>query len=128
MEPTHGDPWADEKRFRNPFWVPVLKALGIRYRLPNHMRNTYATMLLMAGATPAYAAKQMGHSVEMFWSVYSKWLDDGQGNIEQAKLESFIGQNSPGTPLKTKIAIRLCFIKAKLERVMGIEPTFSHVS
>ena len=100
MEPTHGDPWADEKRFRNPFWVPVLKALGIRYRLPNHMRNTYATMLLMAGATPAYAAKQIGHSVEMFWSVYSKWLDDGQGKIEQTKLESFIGQNSPGTPLK----------------------------
>lgn len=33
VEPTHGDPWADEKRFHNPFWVPVLKALGIRYRL-----------------------------------------------------------------------------------------------
>lgn len=100
VEPTHGEPWADEKRFHNPFWVPVLKALGIRYRLPNHMRHTYATMLLMAGATPAYAAKQMGHSVEMFWSVYSKWLDDDQGDIEQAKLESFIGQNSPGTPLQ----------------------------
>ncbi len=100
VEPTHGEPWADEKRFHNPFWVPVLKALGIRYRLPNHMRHTYATMLLMAGATPAYAAKQIGHSVEMLLNVYSKWLDNGQGNIEQAKLESFIGQNSPGTPLK----------------------------
>lgn len=84
------------------------------------MRHTYPTMLLMEGATAAYAAKQMGHSVEMFWSVYSKWLDDDQGDIEQAKLESFIGQNSPGTPpKKTKIAISLCFIKAKLERVMG---------
>ncbi|SUY78121.1 Site-specific recombinase XerD [Comamonas testosteroni] len=78
----------------------MLKALGIRYRPPNHMRHTYATMLLMAGATPAYAAKQMGHSVEMFLNVYSKWLDDGQGDIEQAKLESFIGQNSPRTPPK----------------------------
>lgn len=99
-DPTHGEPWADDKRFRNPFWVPMLKALGIRYRPPNNMRHTYATMLLMAGATPAYAAKQMGHSVEMFLNVYSKWLDDAQGDIEQAKLESFIGQNSPGTPLK----------------------------
>lgn len=95
----HSIDW-NKKRFRNPFWVPMLKALGIRYQPPNHMRHTYATMLLMAGATPAYAAKQMGHSVEMFLNVYSKWLDDGQGDIEQAKLESFIGQNSPGTPLK----------------------------
>lgn len=100
VDPTHGEPWVDDKRFRNPFWVPMLKALGIRYRPPNNMRHTYATMLLMAGATPAYAAKQMGHSVEMFLNVYSKWLDDGQGDIEQAKLESFIGKNSPGTPLK----------------------------
>ena len=47
-------------------------------------------MLPMAGATPAYAAKQMGHSVELFLSVYSKWIDDGHGDLEQAKLECFI--------------------------------------
>lgn len=96
VDQTHGEPWADDKRFRNPFWVPMLKALGIRCRPPNNMRHTFATMLLMAGETPAYAAKQMGHSVEMFLNVYSKWLDDGQGDLEQAKLESFIGQ----TPLQ----------------------------
>lgn len=84
VDQTHGEPWADDKRFRNPFWVPMLRALGIRYRPPHNMRHTYATMLLMAGATPAYAAKQMGHSVEMFLNVYSKWLDDGQGDTEQA--------------------------------------------
>lgn len=100
VDPTHGEAWEDDKRFRNPFWVPMLKALGVRYRPPNNMRHTYATMMLMAGATPAYAAKQMGHSVEMFLNVYSKWLDDGQGDLEQAKLERFIGQNSHGAPLK----------------------------
>ena len=66
VDPTHGEPWADDKRFRNHFWVPMLKALGIRYRRPNHIRHTYATMLLMAGDTLACAAKQMGYSVEIF--------------------------------------------------------------
>ncbi|MFT3815472.1 MAG: tyrosine-type recombinase/integrase [Acidovorax sp.] len=98
LDPRYGTPWVDERAFRRSFWTPALKALGIRYRPPNNARHTFATMLLMAGATPAYAAKQMGHSVEMFLSVYSKWLDDGHGDLEQAKLERFISPNSPGTP------------------------------
>ena len=69
VDPKYGEPWINDKRFRNPYWVPMLRALGIRYRPPNNMRHTYATMLLMAGATPAYAAAQMGHSVEMFLNV-----------------------------------------------------------
>ena len=44
VDPTHGEPWADDKRFRNHFWVSMLKALGIRYRRPNHMRHTYAAI------------------------------------------------------------------------------------
>ncbi len=102
LDPRYGTPWVDERAFRRSFWTPALKALGIRYRPPNNSRHTFATMLLMAGATPAYAAKQMGHSVEMFLSVYSKWIDDGHGDLEQAKLERFIGQNSPATPLDQK--------------------------
>ncbi len=98
LDPRYGTSWVDERAFRRSFWTPALKALGIRYRPPNNARHTFATMLLMAGATPAYAAKQMGHSVEMFLSVYSKWLDDGHGDLEQAKLERFIGPNSLATP------------------------------
>ena len=30
---------------------------------------------LMAGANPAFMARQLGHSVEMFFRVYSKWID-----------------------------------------------------
>lgn len=102
LDPRYGTPWVDERAFRRSFWTPALKALGIRYRPPNNARHTFATMLLMAGATPAYAAKQMGHSVEVFLSVYSKWIDDGHGDLEQAKLERFIGQNSPATPQEQK--------------------------
>lgn len=49
----------------------------------------------------------------MLWSVYSKWLDDDQVDIEQAKLESFIGQNSPGTPPKNKDRDKSLFYKGK---------------
>ena len=49
----------------------------------------------------------------MLWSVYSKWLDDDQVDIEQAKLESFIGQNSPGTPPKNKDRDNSLFYKGK---------------
>ena len=43
-----------------------MKALGIRYRPPYNTRHTYATMMLMAGMTPAFCAKQLGHSVDIF--------------------------------------------------------------
>jgi integrase len=89
-DPRYLTPWLDERAFRRTYWTPVLKKLGIRYRPPNNMRHTYATMLLMAGAKPAYAAKQMGHSVEMFLGTYSKWIDGGHDELEQGKLESFI--------------------------------------
>lgn len=90
-DPRYGTPWLDERAFRRSYWTPVLKKLGVRYRPPNNMRHTYATMLLMAGARPAYGAKQMGHSVEMFLGTYAKWIDGGQDDVEQNKLESFIG-------------------------------------
>ncbi|VBC91783.1 Bbp50 [Burkholderia pseudomallei] len=31
--------------------------------------------MLMAGMTPAFCAKQLGHSVEMFLTTYSKWIE-----------------------------------------------------
>ncbi|KGS55144.1 putative phage integrase [Burkholderia pseudomallei MSHR5613] len=44
------------------------------------MTHCYATAMLMAGMTPAFCAKQLDHSVEMFLTTYSKWIDgDGAG-------------------------------------------------
>jgi integrase len=69
LDPRYGTPWTEERAFRRSYWTPLLKRLGIRYRAPNESRQTYATMLLMAGRTPAWCAKQMGHSVEIFCRV-----------------------------------------------------------
>jgi integrase len=94
LDPRYAEPWREERAFRRSYWTPALKALGIRYRKPYNMRHTYATMMLMAGMTPAFCAKQLGHSVEVFLSTYAKWLDGGQNDVEMARMETALGRNS----------------------------------
>ncbi|CAD5376774.1 Integrase [Pseudomonas sp. OF001] len=69
-------------------WRPTLKALGIRYRPPYNCRHTYATMCLMAGMTPAFIAKQLGHSVQMLLSTYAHWISGESDWAELAKLQN----------------------------------------
>jgi integrase len=90
-DPRTGERWTDDEPPRELYWRPCLKRLGIRYRSPYETRHTYATMLLMAGATPAWGAKQMGHSLEQFLRTYARWIDGGQNAVEMAKLDAFIG-------------------------------------
>lgn len=87
QDPRYRTAWADERAFRRSYWEPALKVLGIRYRQPYDMRHTYATAMLMAGMTPAFCARQLGHSVEIFLRTYSKWLDGPQNSREMDKLE-----------------------------------------
>jgi integrase len=89
-DPRMEQPWGDERAFRRSFWTPVLKLLGIRYRRPYNMRHTYATTMLMAGMNPAFCARQLGHSVEMFHRTYAKWLDGEQNDREMERLEATI--------------------------------------
>lgn len=90
LDPRYGTPWLEERAFRRSYWTPMLKRLGIRYRPPNHMRHTYATMMLMAGRTPGWCATQMGHSIEMFLRTYSKWLHGDQDDREIDALEAWL--------------------------------------
>jgi integrase len=100
QDPRYGTPWVEERAFRRSYWTPTLKRLGIRYRRPYNMRHTYATMLLMAGLRPAFCAKQLGHSVEIFLRTYSKWLDGPQNDREMAQLEAAL--LSPDSPQESK--------------------------
>jgi integrase len=90
LDPRYGTPWLEERAFRRSYWTPALKRLGIRYRSPRHLRHTYATMMLMAGRTPAWCARQLGHSVEMFLRTYSKWLGGTQDAQELRGLEDWL--------------------------------------
>lgn len=93
-DPHHGAAWADEKAWKKRCWVPSLKRLGIRYRPPYNTRHTYATTLLMRGVKTAFAAKQMGHSRQVFDSTYARWIDGDSDDLEMAKLED----SSPALP------------------------------
>jgi integrase len=98
-DPRYNEGWYEERAFRRSFWEPVLKALSMRYRRPYNCRHTYATAMLMAGMTPAFCAKQLGHSVEMFLKTYSKWIDGDQDSVEMARLEGAIVPGvSPASP------------------------------
>jgi integrase len=89
--PRYSTGWVNVRGFVLTYWAPALKVLGIRYRRPYDMRHTYATAMLMAGVNPSMAAKQMGHSVEIFLRTYAKWLDGTQTNYEMNKLEAAFG-------------------------------------
>lgn len=67
-------------------WNSSLKKLGIRQRGMNQTRHTVATQCLMAGLHPAFIAKQLGHSVQMTLSVYSKWINEQGDQAEMEKL------------------------------------------
>jgi integrase len=96
MDPRYGLPWLDEHAFRRVFWMPTLKALGIRYRAPNQSRHTFASMMLMAGRTSAWCAGQMGHSIEVFHRTYARWLKGDQDAREMAGFEAWLKSNNPG--------------------------------
>lgn len=44
----------------------------------------------MAGITPGWVAMQMGHSIEMFFRVYSRWIQGADQGAERRKLDAFI--------------------------------------
>jgi integrase len=83
--------WNDEQVQRKVLDAS-LKRLGIRHRPPKQTRHTFATLALMAGANPAWVARQLGHrSTKMLYEVYSKWIDGADKGLERGKVEAWIG-------------------------------------
>ncbi len=65
-------------------WIPTLKKLGIEYRIMYQCRHTYASLSLMAGDTPAFVARNLGHtSLRMVYETYARYVDNGnESNLE----------------------------------------------
>lgn len=107
-DPRYNVGWYEERAFRRSYWEPVLKVLGVRYRRPYNCRHTYATAMLMAGMAPAFSAKQLGHSVDMFLRTYSKWLDGDQNDLEMRRLEDSLGASelSPARPQTAVLGVK----------------------
>lgn len=92
-----GEPWLDEHR-QSEMFRAALRLAKLRQRPAKNTRHTYATMLLMSGCKPAWAAGQMGHSVQMFMRRYAKWIPGGDRGTELAKVEAF---TTPDAALST---------------------------
>lgn len=86
LSPRTGKPFATDKAPRVEF-TAVLKKLGIRHRPAYNTRHTYATICLMAGMNPIFVADQLGHSKEILFKNYSKWLHGESSKAEMAKLK-----------------------------------------
>lgn len=102
QDPRYSEDWLNGKAFLKLYWAPMLKRLGIRYRRPYNMRHSYATSMLMAGMKPAFCAKQLGHTVEMFLRTYAKWMDGDENDMEMARLETSLSPESPRKNIKTR--------------------------
>ena len=72
----------------------AMEALGIRRRRQYATRHTYATACLMAGMTPMFVAKQLGHSLQVLLEIYARWIESDSDFLELDKLKtSGVGTN-----------------------------------
>lgn len=90
LDPVTGQPYNDDKPPRERYWRPVLAALGLRYREAYQMRHTYATMAIMAGASPIYVARQMGNSPRIVFKHYARWIESADRGRERAKIDNYL--------------------------------------
>jgi integrase len=56
----------------------------------------------MSGAKPAFLAKQLGHSLRMFFEVYAKWISSVDDQLEMRKVDAAIEQLSQNYPKRQK--------------------------
>ena len=75
-------------------WQATLMSRGIRYRRAYNMRHKCATLGLMNGLKPALLRKQLGHSLQIFFQVYGKWISSSDDRAEMAKLDDAIRQKT----------------------------------
>jgi integrase len=63
-----------------------------RSKQPNYpWRHTYASLGLSAGVDPAFLAKQLGHTLAVFYSTYAAWISS---DADRGKVESAFGEPS----------------------------------
>ena len=71
----------------NGVWRSAHKKARISYQEPYACRHTRASELLSTGVNPADAAKQLGHSLEMFIRTYADWVEAFAGDLDPTRFE-----------------------------------------
>lgn len=83
---TKGDPYLDTDVF-NAAWRKAHRKARIPYRIPYTCRHTRAAEFLSMGINPADAAKQLGHSTEIFLRTYSEFMEEYAGEKDYSRFE-----------------------------------------
>lgn len=89
---SFGRPCLDTDIF-NSAWRDAHKKARIPYRIPYTCRHTRAAELLSIGIAPGDAAKQLGHSLEMFYRTYAEWIGVYAGKNDLSRFEVSSGKN-----------------------------------
>ncbi|HHQ4902480.1 TPA: tyrosine-type recombinase/integrase [Aeromonas veronii] len=82
-------PYIRPELFTAPgYWARLLRKAQLTHREPYQLRHSYASMLLMAGAHPAYLAKQLGHKDwGMIRTIYAQWVSNDNPNYRNELAE-----------------------------------------
>jgi len=85
-DPATNHRWPYSQRKVQMLVKRVCRLAGLTLRNPHDLRHTYATILLMAGVSPAYVQKQLGHSsIAITVDVYGHWIPgEGRAGLEDA--------------------------------------------
>lgn len=86
-------PWWSDKP-PNVFFRRALSKARLRKRTPYKCRHSRASELLTKGVNPAFAAKQLGHTLETFFKCYGEWINGDANAAEIAKLQQKQYENS----------------------------------
>ena len=55
----------------------------------------------MAGLKPAYIARQMGHTLQVLYTTYARWIDEADKGAEAATLAAALSEFVPNLSLET---------------------------
>lgn len=87
--PRTNERWSGDLVIRSA-WKRALEVAKVRYRRPYQTRHTYASMMLTAGESPIWIAKQLGHKDwTMISRVYGRWISDAQPQAGNKAVELF---------------------------------------
>lgn len=87
-----GEPYVyPGKAFR--WYRMALEEAGVRKREgPYPWRHTYASIGLMRGVRPAWLARQLGHSLEVFWRTYATWIRGDEDREEMGRMDAALAE------------------------------------
>ncbi len=83
---SRGGPYLDTDIF-NQAWRKAHAKARIPYRIPYACRHTRAAEFLSTGIEPADAARQLGHSPEMFLRIYAEWIEEYSKYKDKTRFE-----------------------------------------